>query len=86
MSVVEFMFRKAREVLKFSKDRLRLLVPLGIWKIYTTYISHTFSETWDQNTLHWLSEKRYCSIVLIAAVHNVLAEDCNTRLHETLST
>ena len=39
MSVVEFIFRKAREVFNFTKDRLHLLVPRGIWKIFTTYIS-----------------------------------------------
>ena len=41
MSVVEFIFRKAGEVFNFTKDRLRLLVPLGIWKIFTTYNSCT---------------------------------------------
>ena len=39
MSVVEFIFRKAGEVFNVTKDRLRLLVPLGILKIFTTYIS-----------------------------------------------
>ena len=41
MSVVEFIFRKAGEVFNFTKDRLCLLVLLGIWKIFTTYISCT---------------------------------------------
>ena len=41
MSVVEFIFRKAGEVFKFTKDRHRLLVPLGIWKILRTDISCT---------------------------------------------
>ena len=41
MSVVEFTFRKAGLVFNFTKDRLRLLVPLGIWKIFTTHISCT---------------------------------------------
>ena len=45
-----------------------------------------FSEAWDQNTLPCLSEKGYHSIVCIASVRYVQAEDCNTRLHETLST
>ena len=35
---------------------------------------------------HCLSEKRYYSIVCIASVRYVQAEDCNTWLHETLST
>ena len=41
MLVIEFIFRKAAEVFNFTKDRLRLLVPLGIWKIFTTYNSCT---------------------------------------------
>ena len=41
MSVVEFIFRKAGEAFHFTKDRLRLLVPQGIWTIFTTYISFT---------------------------------------------
>ena len=41
MSVVEFIFRKAGEAFNFTKDRLRLLVPQGIWTIFTTYISFT---------------------------------------------
>ena len=41
MSVVEFIFRKAGEVFNFTNDRLRLLVPQEIWKIFTTYISCT---------------------------------------------
>ena len=41
MSVVEFTFRKAGEVFNFIKDRLCLLVPLGIWKIFRTDISFT---------------------------------------------
>ena len=48
--------------------------------------SEVFSETWDQSTLHCLSKKGYYSIVRIASVRYVEAEDCNTRLHETLST
>ena len=39
--VVVFIFRKAGEVLNFNKDRLCLLVPLGIWKIFRTGISCT---------------------------------------------
>ena len=49
-------------------------------------LSEVFSEAWDYNTLHCLSEKGYYSIVRIASVRYVQAEDCNTRLHETLST
>ena len=41
MLAIEFIFIKAGEVLNFTKDRLRLLVPLGIWKIFTTYNSCT---------------------------------------------
>ena len=41
MSGVEFIFRRAREVFNFTKDRLRLLLPHGIWEIFTTYISCT---------------------------------------------
>ena len=41
MSVAEFIFRKAGEVFNFTNDRLRLLVPHGIWEIFTTYISCT---------------------------------------------
>ena len=41
MSVVEFIFRKAGEVFNFTKDRLRLLAPPGIWKIWTADISCT---------------------------------------------
>ena len=41
MLVIEFIFRKAGEVFNFTKDRLRLLVPLGIWKIFTTCSSCT---------------------------------------------
>ena len=39
MSVVEFILRKAGEVFNFPKNRLRLLVPLGILKIFRTDIS-----------------------------------------------
>ena len=39
MSVVEFIFRKAGKVLNFTKDRMHLIVPLSIWKIFTAYIS-----------------------------------------------
>ena len=39
--MVEFIYRKAREVFNFTKDRLHLLVPLGIWKIFRTDISCT---------------------------------------------
>ena len=39
MSLVEFIFRKAGKDFNFTKDRLHLLVPLGIWKIFTAYIS-----------------------------------------------
>ena len=41
MSAVEFIFRKAGEVSNFTKDRLRILIPLGIWKIFRTDISCT---------------------------------------------
>ena len=39
MSMVEFIFRKAGKVLNFTKDRMHLIVPLSIWKIFTAYIS-----------------------------------------------
>ena len=39
MSVVEFIFRKAGKVLNFTKDRMHLIVPLSIWKIFAAYIS-----------------------------------------------
>ena len=39
MSVVAFIFRKAGKVLNFTKNRMHLIVPLSIWKIFTTYIS-----------------------------------------------
>ena len=39
MSVVEFILRKAGEVFNFPKNRLHLLVPLGILKIFRTDIS-----------------------------------------------
>ena len=39
MSVVEFIFRKVGKVLKFTKDRMHLIVPLSIWKIFAAYIS-----------------------------------------------
>ena len=39
--MVEFIVRKTGEVFNFTKDRLRLLVPHGIWEIFTTYISCT---------------------------------------------
>ena len=41
MSVVEFILTKAGEVFNFTIDRLRFLVPLGIWKIFGTGISST---------------------------------------------
>ena len=41
MSMVEFIFRKAGEVFNFTKDRLHLLVPQGIWKTFTICISCT---------------------------------------------
>ena len=41
MSVVEFIFRKAGKVFNFTQDRLHLIVPLGIWRIFTVYISCT---------------------------------------------
>ena len=34
MSVLEFIFRKSEEVFKFTKDPIRLVLPLGIWKIF----------------------------------------------------
>ena len=49
------------------------------------FFSEIFSEAWDQNTQHCLSDKGYFSIVHIASVRYVQAKDCNTRLHETLS-
>ena len=39
--MVEFIFKKAGEVFNFTRDRLRLLVPLGIWKIFRTDICCT---------------------------------------------
>ena len=48
--------------------------------------SEVFSEAWDQNKLHCLSEKGYYFIVRIASNRYVQAKDCNTRLHETLRT
>ena len=51
-----------------------------------SFFGKTFSEVWDQNILRWLPEKRHYSIVRIASVRYVQAVDCNTRLHETLST
>ena len=39
MSVVEFIFRKVGKVLNFTKDRMHLIVPLSIWKIFAAYIS-----------------------------------------------
>ena len=39
MPLVEFFFRKAGKVFNFTKERLHLLVPLGIWKIFTAYIT-----------------------------------------------
>ena len=41
MSLVEFIFKKASEVFNFTKDRLHLLVHLGIWTIFAAYISCT---------------------------------------------
>ena len=41
MSVVEFILRKVGEVFNFTKDRLRLLVPAEIWKIFRTDIPFT---------------------------------------------
>ena len=46
MSVVACIFRKAGEVFNFTKDRLRLLVPHGIWEIFTTYISCTHAASY----------------------------------------
>ena len=46
MLVVEFIFRNAGEIFNFTKDILRLLVPLGIWKIFTTYISYTLAASY----------------------------------------
>ena len=45
------------------------------------FFDEIFSEAWDQNTLQCLPEKRYYSIVRIASVRYVQAEDYNTRLH-----
>ena len=56
------------------------------WFYFPLLFSEVFSEVWDQNTLQCLSEKGYYSIVHIASVLYVQAEDCNTRLHQTLST
>ena len=39
MSLVEFIFTKAGKNFNFTKDRLHFLVPLGIWKNFTAYIS-----------------------------------------------
>ena len=50
------------------------------------FSSETFSEAWDQNTLHWLPEKRYYSTERTSSVRYVQAEDCNTRFDEVLST
>ena len=44
MSVVEFIFRKTEEFFNFTKDRRRLLVPLGIWKILTIYFLYTCNQ------------------------------------------
>ena len=55
-------------------------------EVFSEVFREVFSEAWDQNALHCLSEKGYYSIVCIASVRYVQAEDCNTRLHETLST
>ena len=41
MSLVEFIFRKTGTDLNFAKGRLHLFPPLGIWKIFTAYISCT---------------------------------------------
>ena len=41
MPLVEFIFRKAGKGFNFTMDRLHLLVALGIWKIFTEYISYT---------------------------------------------
>ena len=49
------------------------------------FFSEIFSEVWDQNILHCLFGKRYYSTVRIASPCYVHAEDCNARLHETLS-
>ena len=65
---------------------LRLLFTGVIVTLKRVFFGEMFSEALDQNTLHYLFEKRYCSIVRITSVSYVQAEDCNTHLHETLST
>ena len=49
------------------------------------FFGKIFSVARDQNTLRCLSEKIYYSIVGIASVRSVQAEDCKTRLREILS-
>ena len=46
MSVLVFIFRKAGEVFNFTKDRLRLVVSLAIWKFFRTDISCTPSASY----------------------------------------
>ena len=42
MSLVEFIFRKAGKVFNFTKDRLHLLVPLGIWEnLHSIFFMYT---------------------------------------------
>ena len=50
------------------------------------FLGKIFSEAWDQSALHCLPEKRYFSIVRIASIRYLQAENCNTRLHESMST
>ena len=55
-----------------------------VWSLQRVLFSETFSEAWIQNSLRWLLQKRHYSIVRIAPVRYVQAQDCSTRLHKTL--
>ena len=78
-------------VLVFAGDNC-LLVQLVILSreinltLERVVFSEIFSEVWDQNIFHCLSEKGYYSIVRIVSVRYAQAEDCDTCLYETLST
>ena len=76
MSVVEFIFRKAGEVFNFTKDRLCLLVLLGIWKIFTTYISCTPAASYFYYyvmTQSFLLDTRVFSLYLFRLQHRKIA-------------
>ena len=79
MSLVEFIFRKAGKNFNFTKDRLHLLVPLGIWKnLHSIYFLYPCRKllVYYVMTRSFLLDTRVFSLYLFQWRHWEITSEC----------